>query len=172
VFACACIRTGRLDEAEAMIAALPDEEVHSTAVRLARGELALQRREPALAATYFQAAIAEPAADVRAEAVTEAIVVYASHGYVNEAVEMLGTLKLPPPVAARGWMNVGIAHARNGVFAEAVECFGEAARLDPDSAEIRLLLDRARAAARATPPAEDVPNRSSGLRKSQDRLRS
>jgi len=161
VFASACVRTGRLDEAEAVIAALPAEEARSTSVRLARGELALRRGEPSVAAEHFQAAIAESAADVRGEAATEAVVMYVSHGSMNEAVAMLGTLPLPPPVAARGWMNVGIAHARSGAFAEAVDCFQKAARLDPASAEIRGLLDRARAAARAPAQPENKPKRSS-----------
>jgi tetratricopeptide (TPR) repeat protein len=160
VFACACVRTGHLDEAEAVIAALPAEEVRSTAVQLACGELALQRGEPSVAATHFQDAITESAADVRADAATEAIVMYVSHGYMNEAVAMLDTLVLPQPVAARGLMNVGIAHARIGAFAEAVDCFAKAARLDPGSAEIRRLLDRARAAAEVPAHPEGVPKRS------------
>ena len=73
---------------------------------------------------------------------------------------MLDTLVLPQPVAARGLMNVGIAHARIGAFAEAVDCFAKAARLDPGSAEIRRLLDRARAAAEVPAHPEGVPKRS------------
>ena len=164
VFARACARTGRLAETETVIADLPAEEARSPSVRLVLGELALQRREPSQAATHFQATIAESADDVRAEVATEVIVLYVSHGYVNEAVAMLGTLALPPPVAARGWMNVGIAHARNGAFDEAVTCFQTAAGFDPASAEIRQLLDRARAAAQSPARSEDVPKGSSGRR--------
>jgi protein O-mannosyl-transferase len=147
VLAIACVRTGRLDEADAIIAALPAEEARSTSVRLTRGELALRRREPSLAATHFRAAIDDAAADTRSEAATEAIVVYATTGHVEEAVALLGTLALPPPVAARGWRNVGIAHAQAGAFAEAVACFEKALGYDPASGEISGLLDRARAAA-------------------------
>jgi len=173
VLACACVRTGRLDEVDAIIAALPAEEARSTSVRLTRGELALRRREPSLAATHFQAAIDEAAADVRSEAATEAIVVYVTTGHVEEAVALLGTLALPPQVAARGWMNVGIAHAQTGAFAEAVACFEKAAGLDPVSGEIRGLLDRARAAA-AEPSAApaDQPRCSSEARGVNHGLRS
>lgn len=147
VLASACVRTGRLDEADAIITALPADEARSTSVRLTRGELALRRCEQSLAAMHFQAAISEAAADVRSEAATEAIVVYVTTGHVDEAVALLGTLALPPPVAARGWMNVGIAHAKTGAFTEAVACFEKAAGLDPVAGEIPGLLDRARAAA-------------------------
>ncbi|NCX98653.1 MAG: tetratricopeptide repeat protein [Planctomycetia bacterium] len=67
-------------------------------------------------------------------------------------------------------MNVGIAHARSGAFAEAVDCFQKATRLDPASVEIRQLLERARAAARAQP--QDVPKSSSGPRSVHQILRS
>ena len=165
MLAIACVRTGRLDEADAIIATLPAEEVRSTSVQLTRGELALRRREPSIAATHFRAAIDESAADVRSEAATEAIVVYATNGCMTEAVELLDTVALPPPVAARGWMNVGIAHAKQGAFVEAVACFEKAAGFDPASGEIRQLLDRARAAnAQPSEAPADVPQRSSGVR--------
>jgi len=164
VHACACVRTGRLDEADAVIAALPADEARSTAVRLALGELALQRGAPAQAASHFRAAVAESAADVCGEAATEAIVLYVSHGFVNEAVAMLGTPTLPRPVLARGWMNVGIAQARKGAFAEAADCFQKAAGFDPASAEIRDLLERARAAVQSPAPADHAPKRPSDAR--------
>jgi len=42
-----------------------------------------------------------------------------------------------PPRSARDWYQQGLDRARSGAFADAAECFGEAARLDPELANAR-----------------------------------
>jgi Tfp pilus assembly protein PilF len=146
ILARACVRAGKLDEADAVIAAArPDEGVGSDML-LTRGELALARGDRVAAATLFRACLDGCDGLTRPNAMLEIAVAYLERDLIAEAERLLAAMG-PGPTAARGWMNVAVAYARRNEFPAAIAACEQAAALDPASGEIASLLGRLRAAA-------------------------
>lgn len=142
----ACVRTNRLDEAEAVIAAARPEETAAAEMLLARGELALERGDAAAAATHFRACLEQCAGTARLNATLEIAIACLERDLIPEAEQAIAELP-PGETAARGWMNVAVAYARRDDFSAAIDACEKAAALDPASGEIAALLGRLRAAA-------------------------
>jgi Tfp pilus assembly protein PilF len=152
ILARACVRAGKLDEADAVIAAArPDEGVGSDML-LTRGELALARGDAETAATHFEDCLAACEGPPRLNAALEIVIAYLERDMIADAEHRLSRLAGASATAAktaRGWMNVAVAYARREDFQAAVEACAKAAALDPASAEIATLHGRLRAAAAA-----------------------
>lgn len=141
-----CVRTNRLDEAEAVIAAARPEETAAPEMLLARGELALERGDAEAAATHFRACLDGCRGQAHLNAMLEITIAYLERDLIAEAERLLKAMA-PGATAARGWMNVAVAYARRNEFPAAIEACGLAATFDPASSEIAALLGRLRAAA-------------------------
>jgi protein O-mannosyl-transferase len=145
----ACVRAGRLDEADAVIAAASPDETATPDMLLTRGELALARGEPEAAAALFETCLDGCRGEARLNALLEIAIAYLERDLIQEAEQHLAAMA-PGVTAARGWMNVAIAYARRSEFPAAIEACEQAAALDPASGEIAALRGRLRAAVRVT----------------------
>jgi tetratricopeptide (TPR) repeat protein len=142
----ACVRAGRLEEADAVIAAARPDEAAGPDVLLTRGELALARSDAEAAATHFQACLDSCEGSARLTVMLEIAIAYLERNLIAEAERLLVDMG-PGATAARGWMNVAVAYARRNEFPAAIVACEQAAALDPASGEIASLLGRLRAAA-------------------------
>jgi len=146
----ACVRTGRLDEADRVIAAARHSEAAGPEMLLTRGELALARGDFKAATTFFDACLAACEGPPRLNAALEIVIAYLERDMIADAEHRLSLVAGPAATAAktaRGWMNVAVAYARRDEFRAAIQACEKAAALDPASAEIASLLDRLRAVA-------------------------
>lgn len=146
----ACVRTGRLREADRVIAAARHLGAAGPEMLLTRGELALARGDFKAATTLFEACLAACEGPPRLNAALEIVIAYLERDMIAEAEYRLSLMAAPAgdvAKTARGWMNVAVAYARRDEFRAAIEACEKAAALDPVSAEIVALLERLRAAA-------------------------
>lgn len=145
VLARACVRVGRLTQAESVIAACSASQTRGPDLQLTLGELALAHDDLPAARAHFRTcldACDEPARD---KATLEIAIACLQHGLIAEAETHVATLdgsQKTAATAARGWMNVAVAYARRQEFATAIERCQRAAVLDPTSAEVAATLRR------------------------------
>jgi tetratricopeptide (TPR) repeat protein len=141
--ALACIRTGRLADAERILAAATQKHLDSPEMKLAQAELALRSGDEATARTFFAECVSQDDTKTRNKALLEVGIVWLEQGHTKEAVELFDRIEADDKLAAKARLNLGVAHAKAGDFQAAVAAFREAVDGDPTSAEAHGNLGRA-----------------------------
>jgi Tfp pilus assembly protein PilF len=141
--ALACVRTGRLADAERLVATAKPKDLDSAYMKLVRAELSLRQGDEPAAKAHFTAYTDQEDRKTRNKALLEAGIVWLEQDRPAEAEALFAKIDADPKLTAKARLNLGIARARGNDLPAAIMAFRGAIEADPDSAEAHGNLGRA-----------------------------